>query len=68
MLTPDKAAAFDLAMLQDPGIRAEVERYEPIVRKLTDTSLLAIGLAYRLEAHRRVEARTPPRRVGIGNR
>lgn len=46
-----------------PGIRAEVERIRPIVRKMSDTQLVALSVVLREETRRR-----NPERVGIGNR
>lgn len=68
LVTDAMAEAFEAAMMADPAVRSEIDRYEPVVRKLTNESLLAIVVAARRETRRRVDASRPKPRVGIGNR
>ena len=64
------SVAIDESVMAIPGVREEVIRYEPVVAKLTDISLLAIYVAANRETRRRAAKlrRPPPAPPTIGNR
>jgi hypothetical protein len=64
MKTDAEMVAIEARLLELPAVSREVERYRPVVAKLTNESLVAIGIAVREESRRRAGRRP----VGIGNR
>jgi hypothetical protein len=57
---------LEVELLEVPEIRAEVMKYAPTLRRLNETSFVALSIAMRRESARRLAP--PPRPVGIGNR
>lgn len=67
VVTDAEAEAFEAQMMAEPAVRSEIDRYEPVVARLTNESLLAIIVAARRESRRRA-AKLRRRPVGISNR
>ncbi len=53
------ADARDLVILSVPGVAEEAKRYEPVVRKLSNISLLAIVVVAERETRRRAKKVKP---------
>jgi hypothetical protein len=57
-------ADLEIGLLAVPAIAREVDKLRPTIRKVSDATLVALGIVL----HEEAERRRPPNPVPIGNR